>query len=722
MKSLAQQRRKFALVPLAIALLGLCYCYKKSNSDAQITVSEIKIQPLTTPALEKQPAKKLTDEELLDLIQRKAFEFFWNEADKETGLIKDRAKNFGTDDYTVASIASTGFGLAGLAVGESRGWITHEQAYERALMTLRFFRDKMEHNHGFYYHFVDLKTGERMWESEISSIDTALFLAGALSIGSYFQNTEVQTIANELYRRVDFQWMLTDGGALPDELLLSHGWKPETGFLPYRWDSYNELMILYQLAIGSPTHPIPASSWEAWARPMGTYAGYTTFAIGPLFTHQYSHIFIDFQNKRDNLGYDYWSSSVNATKANRQFCIDKKGEYKTYSENVWGLTACDGPDGYRAYGAPPGHIDQDGTVSPGAPAASIVFTPELSISALKHIYQTSGNQIWGRYGFSNAFNLDRDWYDKDVIGIDLGPILLMIENYRSGLIWEHFNKLPSIANAMKKVGFTSYIPGELSKEFKEKLLSRRLITYTPTNFDPTKGILPPKESIKEDLSVLREAGFQGIVTYGNNDNIVETAQELGIDMIYGVWDPLNSEELRLAREAGQNPTVLGFVIGNEGLNDRYGYHDLKLAIEDVMTATSKPATFTEESHDYQEAPHLMELGSWIFPNCHAYWSGITEATEAVLWTVEQYQALTAAAPNNRVVCFKEVGLPTDGDPNVNEEKQAAYYKLLDKTSVAYIYFEAFDQEWKVHEPVEPHWGLFRSDRTTKLVVKHLPSQ
>ncbi len=262
----------------------------------------------------------------------------------------------------------------------------------------------------------------------------------------------MEAIADELYGRVDFPWMLTDGGSRPDELLLSHGWTPENGFLRNRWDSYNELMLLYLLAIGSPTHPIPAKSWEAWSRPEGAYGGYETFAIGPLFTHQFSHAWVNFRNRPDRLGYDYWQSSVNATLANRQFCIDNQEGFQTYDEDVWGLTASDGPEGYRAYGALPGAAVHDGTVSPAAPAGSIVFTPEWSLAALQTMYKRYGDRIWGRYGFSDAFNVDRDWWDQDVIGIDLGITLLMIENYRSTLVWRSFQRNEHVKAALDAVG------------------------------------------------------------------------------------------------------------------------------------------------------------------------------------------------------------------------------------------------------------------------------
>jgi len=245
----------------------------------------------------------------------------------------------------------------------------------------------MHHNRGWYYHFVDMRTGQRVWDSEISSIDTSLLLAGALMIGQYLGDPEVKGLAEELYRRVDFRWMQTDGGKRPFEKLLGHGWVPERGFLPFRWGSYCEHMLLYLLAIGSPTRPIPADSWYAWARPVGEYAGHRTFAIGPLFVHQFSHAFVDFRGRRDRQGYDYWESSVAATKANRQFCIDNSGKYRTYRADVWGLSASDGQSGYRAYAAPPGRVVHDGTVTPWAAVASIVFTPDLSTSAAQHIYE-----------------------------------------------------------------------------------------------------------------------------------------------------------------------------------------------------------------------------------------------------------------------------------------------------------------------------------------------
>lgn len=388
----------------------------------------------------------IPDDEFLNMIQKHAFNFFLLERDERTGLIKDRAHNFKPDNRTNASIASTGYGIAAFCIGAERGWIAREEAYEMALTTLRFFNDEMEHKRGFFYHFVNLETGERIWNCEISSIDTAIFLAGALFAGEYFKDTEVDTLAQKIYERVDWQWMMNGAKTL------SMGWKPETGFLRPHWSDYNESLFMYLLAIGSPTYPIPPSSWRNISRKVGKYGAFVFVYYPPLFTHQYSHVWVDFRNKHDGL-VDYFRNSRDATLANRQFCIDNMENFKTYSPSCWGLTASDGPFGYKAYGSEPGGAIHDGTVAPTAVAGSIIFTPELSIRALRFMYDTYGNKIWGKYGFSDAFNVDENWYARDVIGIDQGTILLMIENYRSELIWRYFMKIPAIKNAMTFVGF-----------------------------------------------------------------------------------------------------------------------------------------------------------------------------------------------------------------------------------------------------------------------------
>lgn len=399
-------------------------------------------------------AEPMSDDALLDDIERRAVAYFWNETDASAGIVKDRAANFADDDpRTVGSIAATGFGLVALAIGVERGWIERSATYERVRTTLDFFLNRMTNEHGWFYHFVDVRTGERVWECEVSSIDTALFLAGALFAGAYFVDTEVAELADALYRRVDFVWMLTDGGTRLRSQTLNHGWRPESGFLANRWDHYCEHMILYLLAIGSPTHSIPDRTWDAWERRVGEYAGHRTFEIGPLFTHQFSHAFVDFRGRQDRLGYDYWEASVQATLANRQFCADNARRFRTYSDNVWGLSASDGPDGYRAYSAPPGRIEHDGTVAPLAVVAALPMVPAFVMDSIRHLRARYDDRLWGRYGFSDAFNADRDWWDPDTIGIDVGAALLMVENYRTGFVWETFGRVRYVEDAMSRVGF-----------------------------------------------------------------------------------------------------------------------------------------------------------------------------------------------------------------------------------------------------------------------------
>ncbi|HVE12681.1 MAG TPA: glucoamylase family protein [Elusimicrobiota bacterium] len=406
------------------------------------------------------------DERFLDELERPAFNFFWEQTGPETGLTQDRAPNFEKKDRGgAASIAASGFALTALGVGVSRGWVPREAAYARALATLKHFRYRQPQVHGWFYHFVDPKTGARVWDSELSSIDTALFLLGALFIGEYFPGTEVQRLAQEIYARVDFGWMLTDGGAKPGSLTLSMGWNPEHGFLASRWDSYCELMALYLLGLGSPAHPLPTASWSAWKRPRGAYAGGAEHVmIAPLFTHQYSHVWFDFRGKRDAFA-DYFDNSIAATLANRRFAVDQAASYATYGPDVWGLTASDGPDGYKAYGAPPAPHEHDGTVAPTAAGGSLVFTPELSLRALRAMRAKYGDRIWGRYGFCDAFNADPRWAKRfnapglwrspDALAIDEGPILLMAENLRTGLVWETFARSAAARRGMERAGFSA---------------------------------------------------------------------------------------------------------------------------------------------------------------------------------------------------------------------------------------------------------------------------
>lgn len=389
---------------------------------------------------------------MLTEVQRRAFRYFLDHADPRTGLVRDRASNFGGESRTAASVAATGFALAAMPVGVERGWISRAKAASYCQRSLGYLLYEAPSEHGFFYHFMDMHTGVRLWRCEVSSIDTALLLAGGLAAGQYFRG-HTGALAQALLARADFGWMLTDGGCAPNSLTLCHGWTPEAGFLPHRWDTYAEQSILYLLALGSPTHPIPPQCWDAVKRPVGEYAGLRTFVGGPLFIHQYSHVFVNFRGKVDRLGLDYWQASVNATLANRRFCMDQSGRFMGYGPDCWGLSASDCTDGYHVHGAPPGWAGHDGTIAPHAALASMPFTPRQCIALAKHLRRSYGDKLWGRYGFSSAFNVTRNWWSRDVLGIDIGCTLLMIENHRSGLIWKLCARDDTVARGLRMAGF-----------------------------------------------------------------------------------------------------------------------------------------------------------------------------------------------------------------------------------------------------------------------------
>ncbi|HBB67533.1 MAG: hypothetical protein A2X28_09920 [Elusimicrobia bacterium GWA2_56_46] len=393
-----------------------------------------------------------TDDAFLEDLSRRSFRFFTENADGKTGLVADRARvdgsAAGSKRARSASIASTGFGLSALCVGTERGWISSGEAVSRAVKTLEFFAGKADNAHGWFYHWMDAGTGARMPDSEVSSIDTALLLAGVLTVKQCFSsNAEIGALADKIYRRVDFKWMLNG-----DREILSHGWKPETGFIPYRWEIHSEAMILYLLGIGSPSFPLPASSWRAWKRPVIEYGGFRYISgAGPLFIHQYSQAWLDFRTKRDN-GVDWFDNSVQATKANRQMCLDLAFRFPDYTPEIWGITASDGASGYMAWGGPPATSDIDGTVVPSAAGGSLMFAPEIAIPALKKMKKIYGGRLYNVYGFADAFNPATGWFDADVVGIDTGIILLSAENLRSGSVWRWFMANPEIQAALKTAG------------------------------------------------------------------------------------------------------------------------------------------------------------------------------------------------------------------------------------------------------------------------------
>ena len=397
------------------------------------------------------------DQAFLEDLERRSFQYFWEQSSSQTGLVLDRARTDGSpadeDHRTVASIAATGFGLTALCIAAERRWIEPEAARERVRTTLRFFAERALQEHGWFYHWLDVNTGERKWKSEVSSIDTALLVAGVLTARQYFRDDpEIVSLAERIYQRIDFPWMLNRHATL-----LSMGWHPETGFIKSRWDNYSEHPMLYLMAIGSPAHPITPNAWYAWERNWNHYAGYTYLGKTPLFTYQYSHAWVDFRNRREKKGehIDYFENSVKATLAHRRFCIDLAKEFPSYGPNMWGISASDSIKGYVAWGGPPRDKAIDGTVVPYAAAGSMMFVPHLALAALKTMRAKHGS-AYGKYGFADAFNPETGWIDRDVIGIDLGITLLSLENARTGKVWRWFMSNREIPKAMELAGLRKY--------------------------------------------------------------------------------------------------------------------------------------------------------------------------------------------------------------------------------------------------------------------------
>jgi hypothetical protein len=402
-----------------------------------------KQKPFVEPARVAYPG---SDDELLSEIERNAFEFFWNEASPTTGQVKDRAAQEGGDTRNISSIAATGFGLSGLCIAESRGYRNKQEIVERVRTTLRFLWHELPHEHGFYYHFIDMISGARVWQCEISSIDTSILLCGVLTARQHFADAEIQDLATKIYERVDWPWMLNRGETL------SMGWHPEGGFLKDRWEHYCELMMIYLLAMASPTHPVGAETWSAWTRPTIRFQGVEYISGNdPLFTHQYSQAWFDFRYKRDAYA-DYFTNSVKATEAHKLFCLSLREEFPDYSDHLWGISASDSIVGYQGWGGPPPIGRLDGSVVACATGGSLPFLYADCMRVLRGIRERY-TLAWGRYGFVDAFNPLTNWYNPDVLGIDLGITMLMAENRRTGFVWKTFMKNKEAQLGMEKAGF-----------------------------------------------------------------------------------------------------------------------------------------------------------------------------------------------------------------------------------------------------------------------------
>jgi hypothetical protein len=395
------------------------------------------------------PATRLSpqDDGFLDELSRASLQFFRECTHPKTGMVKNLGRLEDDKHNTVSSIAATGFGLTALCIAAERGWIKRGEALERARKALRFLGNGTPNEHGFFYHFIDWRTGARVWQSEISTIDTAILLCGVLSCRQQFADDEVKELATQIYDRMDWQWLFRSGP------FLSHGWTPERGFLNARWDTYSEHMMLYLLAIGAREHAIPASAWNAWHRPAVNYGGYSYIdAEAPLFIHQYSHAWFDFRRQHDGHA-DYFRNSALATMVHRRFCTELGEEFPHYSNELWGITASESPKGYVVWGGPPRQGPIDGSVVPCAVGGSLPFLTEDSLAVLRGMRARFGGKVWGRFGFADAFNPATGWAAPNYVGINTGITLLMAENARSGFVWDLFMKNPEARNAMQLVGF-----------------------------------------------------------------------------------------------------------------------------------------------------------------------------------------------------------------------------------------------------------------------------
>ncbi len=404
----------------------------------------------TRPAVPPAPSLLSSeDDQFLNELEHRNFLYFWEQANPLTGLVKDRCSIRTKDTSIVASVASTGFGLTSLCIGVKRNFLTAAEARSRVIASLSFLWHKLPTHRGFFYHFANIETGERIWDSEVSSVDTAILLCGILTCRQYFQDATITQLAQAIFDRVDWTWLSEDTSLLPQ------GWTPEFGFLPSKWDFYSELMMIYLLGMGSSSHPLSSEVWFAWKRRVFEYDGLRYVgSFAPLFVHQYSQAWFDFRHKKDRYA-DYFENSVIATDVHRRFCLQLNVEFPDYSNALWGITASDSDKGYVIWGGPPAMGPIDGTIVPAATGGSLPFLPNATMRVLRTIHDRYP-ETWSRYGFVDAFNPLTNWFDADVIGIDTGITMLMAENARTGFVWDTFMKSPEAQRGMSIAGFKTY--------------------------------------------------------------------------------------------------------------------------------------------------------------------------------------------------------------------------------------------------------------------------
>jgi len=395
------------------------------------------------------------DDKLLDDLCRRCFLFFLEQSDPHTGIARDRARADGGPHPPlgryVGSTGATGFALTALCIGAERGWISRREARARASAALHSYAiGPVANIHGWFYHFVDIRTGARYRDSEVSTSDSTWLAAGALTARHYFhEDAAIAKLASAIYERVDYPWMLNR-----HPYFLAHGWTPEHGFLPYRYEKYCQLACMYLLGIASPAHALDPESWYAWDREPFRYTDFHYYGRTLLWTYQYPFSWWDFRNRREAHGMkiDWFENSATGTRAHRAFCIDLAPEFPGYSEDIWGITSSDGPHGYETWGGPPRTGLLDGTVVPCAAAGSVMFTPDICLPALHAMKTKFGSQIYRRYGFVDAFNPTTGWRADDVIGIDVGITLLSAENLRTGNVWKWFMSNPQASKAFALAG------------------------------------------------------------------------------------------------------------------------------------------------------------------------------------------------------------------------------------------------------------------------------
>lgn len=396
------------------------------------------------------PVQPLHSDALLNDLQKRAVAYFWEQSEPTTGFTKDRAANDAAKPppNAIASCASVGFALVAYPIGVERGWIKRDDALARTKTTLRNLIEKWPQERGWLYHFVDWKTGARQWNCEASTIDTSICLAGVLAAERYWKDGDVTRDAQTFAKRIDWNWALTDGGTKGDAVHFTMGWKPEEGFLKARWENFDECKMLYVQAYG--LSDVRTDGWDLIRREPVRYANLDMIRGGPLFMHQMSESFYDFRGLRDRGGYSYSVESRNAALGNRAYCIANPKGFKAYGKDFWGLSACDFKGGYNAFGAP-GWIEDNGTITPTSAVASVQFLPEEAL-AFAEAMRRDHPQAWGRYGFPNGYSPQDDWIGPDVIGIDLGMMLLAIENHRTGLPMKLSASHPAVRRGFQRAG------------------------------------------------------------------------------------------------------------------------------------------------------------------------------------------------------------------------------------------------------------------------------